>query len=245
MTNWEGQIVWSARYRVYGNVLRQDVEAVENNLRFQGQYWDEETGLHYNRFRYYDPGTGQFTQQDPIGLLGGINNYRYAPNPSGWVDPLGLSCKENSWNVFQKRSKGVFTDSSQAAEAYKHWKNQDWSALEAMLPPNSWPPNRGAIQSNPYTIPVGQQIDRYGGWTDATGFHDTGTFVSPVGESFPSRALPASTLNKPYNTYEVLKPIDAEAAEAIPWFGQPGKGTQYELPAGIDDLIAGGYLKLI
>ena len=66
-------------------------------MRFQGQYWDEETGLHYNRFRYYDPGTGQFTQQDPIGLLGGINNYRYAPNPSGWVDPLGLSCeRENS-----------------------------------------------------------------------------------------------------------------------------------------------------
>ena len=54
-------------------------------------YWDEETGLHYNRFRYYDPGTGQFTQQDPIGLLGGINNYQYAPNPSGWVDPLGLT----------------------------------------------------------------------------------------------------------------------------------------------------------
>ena len=58
MTNWEGQIVWSTRYRVYGNVLRQDLEQVQNNLRFQGQYWDEETGLHYNRFRYYDPGTG-------------------------------------------------------------------------------------------------------------------------------------------------------------------------------------------
>ena len=94
LTNWEGQVVWSAKYKVYGNVIRKDVEQVENNLRFQGQYWDEETGLHYNRHRYYDPSTGQFTQQDPIGLLGGINNYRYAPNPSGWVDPLGLACKE-------------------------------------------------------------------------------------------------------------------------------------------------------
>ena len=52
------------------------------------------TGLHYNRFRYYDPGTGQFTQQDPIGLLGGINNYQYAPNSVTWIDPLGLRCKE-------------------------------------------------------------------------------------------------------------------------------------------------------
>ena len=59
-------------------------------LRFQGQYFDAETGLHYNRFRYYDPQTGRFTTQDPISLAGGINLYQYAPNPVLWVDPLGL-----------------------------------------------------------------------------------------------------------------------------------------------------------
>ncbi|MAR89480.1 MAG: hypothetical protein CML06_01175 [Pseudomonadales bacterium] len=95
LTDWEGHIVWSVRYKAYGNVLSQQVEQVENNLRFQGQYFDEESGLHYNRHRYYDPGTGQFTQQDPIGLLGGDNNYQYAPNPITWIDPLGLSCKED------------------------------------------------------------------------------------------------------------------------------------------------------
>ncbi|OZG73567.1 hypothetical protein BTA51_11230, partial [Hahella sp. CCB-MM4] len=68
----------------------------ENNLRFQGQYFDEESGLHYNRFRYYDPGCGRFINQDPIGLLGGTNNYQYAPNPIAWIDPFGLSCKELS-----------------------------------------------------------------------------------------------------------------------------------------------------
>ncbi|GEN26341.1 hypothetical protein HCU01_42900 [Halomonas cupida] len=47
--------------------------------------------LHYNRFRYYDPQIGRFTTQDPIGLAGGENLYMYAPNPTGWVDPLGLS----------------------------------------------------------------------------------------------------------------------------------------------------------
>ncbi|MGC0871251.1 glycohydrolase toxin TNT-related protein, partial [Pantoea agglomerans] len=48
-------------------------------------------GLHYNLFRYYDPDSGRFTQQDPIGLAGGINLYQYAPNALGWVDPWGLT----------------------------------------------------------------------------------------------------------------------------------------------------------
>ncbi|WP_096086538.1 RHS repeat-associated core domain-containing protein [Agaribacterium haliotis] len=89
-----GSIVWKARYKSYGNLAVKEVDEVENNLRFQGQYFDKESGLHYNRHRYYDPSLGQFTTQDPIGLLGGVNNYQYAPNPIQWVDPLGLSCKE-------------------------------------------------------------------------------------------------------------------------------------------------------
>ncbi|MGH8416865.1 MAG: RHS repeat-associated core domain-containing protein, partial [Pseudomonas sp.] len=64
----------------------------EQNLRFQGQYLDRETGLHYNTFRFYDPDVGRFTTPDPIGLAGGINLYAYAPNPVGWVDALGLAC---------------------------------------------------------------------------------------------------------------------------------------------------------
>ncbi|MBX8610469.1 RHS repeat-associated core domain-containing protein, partial [Pseudomonas cichorii] len=54
-------------------------------------YFDAETGLHYNRHRYYNPGTGRFLTPDPIKLAGGLNNYRYVPNPTGWVDPLGLA----------------------------------------------------------------------------------------------------------------------------------------------------------
>ena len=94
LSNQQGKIIWKARYKTYGKIAAKDVEEVENNLRFQGQYFDEETGLHYNRHRYYDPSLGQFTTQDPIGLLGGVNNYQYAPNPTGWVDPLGLKCNE-------------------------------------------------------------------------------------------------------------------------------------------------------
>lgn len=66
-------------------------ERVETPLRFQGQYEDRESELHYNTFRYYDPEIGRFISQDPIGLLGGINLYQYAPNPVEWVDPWGLA----------------------------------------------------------------------------------------------------------------------------------------------------------
>ncbi|VVO45365.1 putative deoxyribonuclease RhsA [Pseudomonas fluorescens] len=89
MTDREGRIVWQATYKAWGSIEALAVNEVEQNLRFQGQYFDDETGLHYNTFRYYDPGVGRFVTQDPIGLLGGGNLYEYAPNTNGWIDPLG------------------------------------------------------------------------------------------------------------------------------------------------------------
>jgi RHS repeat-associated protein len=62
------------------------------NLRFPGQYYDKETNLHYNYFRYYEPGTGRYMESDPIGLAGGLNVYEYArSNPLSYTDPLGLA----------------------------------------------------------------------------------------------------------------------------------------------------------
>ncbi len=91
LTDPEGEIVWSAHYRAYGQISRLDVGKVDNPLRFQGQYFDQESGLHYNRHRYYNPDIGRYLTPDPVKLAGGINAYGYVPNPTGWVDPLGLS----------------------------------------------------------------------------------------------------------------------------------------------------------
>jgi len=97
-------IRWTSTYRTWGNVVVEEKENVveentspanvEQNLRFQGQYLDRETGLSYNTFRFYDPDIGRFITQDPIAVAGGLNLYQYAPNPVSWVDPLGLEkCK--------------------------------------------------------------------------------------------------------------------------------------------------------
>jgi RHS repeat-associated protein len=60
-------------------------------LRFAGQYYDQETGLHYNYHRYYDPSLGRYLRADPIGLAGGVNLYAYVlNNPVNWIDPFGL-----------------------------------------------------------------------------------------------------------------------------------------------------------
>ncbi|SQJ59307.1 protein rhsA [Escherichia coli] len=106
MTDSDGKIVWETGYQVWGNTIQEkDHGGVEQNLRYQGQYLDRETGLHYNLHRYYDPDVGRFMVTDPIGLRGGLNLYQYAPNPQGWIDPLGLS-KTHTGYVYRALTKG-------------------------------------------------------------------------------------------------------------------------------------------
>ncbi|ALB61125.1 type IV secretion protein Rhs [Cronobacter condimenti 1330] len=96
VTDADGQTVWRGQFSTWGKTERElsvPQWQVPQNLRFQGQYLDRESGLHYNLFRYYDPVAGRYTQMDPIGLAGGLNTYSYVGDPLVWVDPLGLmSC---------------------------------------------------------------------------------------------------------------------------------------------------------
>jgi RHS repeat-associated protein len=88
-----GKIVWAARYDAWGRIKKLIINDVDQPLRLQGQYFDRETGLYYNRFRYYCAEIGAFVSQDPLGLVAGENVYGFGPNAQTWVDPLGLACK--------------------------------------------------------------------------------------------------------------------------------------------------------
>ena len=99
MTAVNGAVVWSARYTAFGQAIVDPASTVENNLRFPGQYFDAETGYHYNYHRYYNPDTGRYLTPDPIGLAGGINLFSYAINNSiNFNDPLGLLCYKKDEN---------------------------------------------------------------------------------------------------------------------------------------------------
>ncbi|VWB28632.1 rhsD protein [Burkholderia lata] len=93
----DGEVVWEARYNQTGGIERSSAQRVDQPLRLQGQYFDDETGLHYNRHRYYDSHTGTFISPDPSGLRAGENPYSIAPNTLGWIDPLGLEDRYPSW----------------------------------------------------------------------------------------------------------------------------------------------------
>ena len=110
LTSQDGEVVWLADYQAWGNTAKvvwreekfEQLQVAKEHLqplRFQGQYYDEETGLHYNRFRYFDPDLGMFISRDPIGLMGGSNTFQYAPNPTGWIDPFGLkNYRDKFWD---------------------------------------------------------------------------------------------------------------------------------------------------
>jgi RHS repeat-associated protein len=86
----DGRLVAELDRRAWGRTQAVEGARTGTPLRFQGQYEDEETGLFYNRFRYYDPDAGLFISPDPSGLDGGLRPFGYVPNPIGWIDPLGL-----------------------------------------------------------------------------------------------------------------------------------------------------------
>lgn len=86
-----GQLLGSMSHSAFGLTDEPGDRALATPFRFPGQYADAETGLHYNRFRYYDPDASRFISPDPLGPEVGLNLYQYGPNPVGFIDPLGLA----------------------------------------------------------------------------------------------------------------------------------------------------------
>jgi RHS repeat-associated protein len=108
LTDEARKMVWEAEYTPFGEVKLR-TEKLKQPLRFPGQYYDEETGLHYNWHRYYDPSLGRYLQPDPIGLAGGANLYAYVgSNPLRFVDPMGLDWvySQSTGNMYHEPNEG-------------------------------------------------------------------------------------------------------------------------------------------
>jgi len=105
MTDDSGTVVWEAEYRPFGEAAVNTNSTMVNNFRFSGQYYDSETGLHYNYRRYYDPRTGRYLTPDPIGVFGGVNLFLYTDNnPINAIDSLGLI----RWTTIGKGAVSTF-----------------------------------------------------------------------------------------------------------------------------------------
>lgn len=118
LTSQDGEVIWLADYEAWGNTAKvvwreeklEQLQVAKKHfqpIRFQGQFYDEETGLHYNRFRYFDPDLGMFISRDPIGLFGGSNVFAYAPNPTGWIDSFGSAAQQTYQGNTAYRSMSV------------------------------------------------------------------------------------------------------------------------------------------
>jgi len=205
-----------------GKVKKLIVNDVDQPLRLQGQYFDRETGLYYNRFRYYCAEIGAFVSQDPLGLAAGENIYQYAPNTQGWIDPLGL-CKEAKYIYDGKSSR------------YRNTENGRYVS-QRNLP---YPSNNGFASSSKGVIQKGQIIDRFG--------PAQGRFAGEPGATISGRGLPPGSEALPYSRYEVIKPLPAEIGPAapVPEFNAVGGAIQYRFDQPISKLIEAGYLKPI
>lgn len=125
-----GTTVWSARYDSYG-LATVIIEIIKNNLRFAGQYFDFESGLHYNWHRFYAPETGRYISVDPIGLGGGINLYAYVGgDPVDWVDPWGLAYSPAEHGGRYEGGKGGYV--SLLAGGGFHWGLSGYSAMSGV-----------------------------------------------------------------------------------------------------------------
>jgi RHS repeat-associated protein len=102
----DGETVWTCELNSYGKVRNhRGGYKTDCPFRYQGQYEDAETGLYYNRFRYYSPEEGGYLSQDPIGLMSDeFNLYSYVRDLNNWIDPFGLNGKNNLLQVNDRRN---------------------------------------------------------------------------------------------------------------------------------------------
>ncbi|MFP5393639.1 MAG: RHS repeat-associated core domain-containing protein, partial [Gammaproteobacteria bacterium] len=222
VTSSAGDVLWTAQYRTWGTVCSvvtasapetlssDDAVMALQPIRFQGQYFDEETSLHHNNFRYYDPDIGRFISVDPIGLAGGLNNFRYAPNPTTWIDPLGLKCEGHS----APQTDGNSANGKSSGRSF--WPRQTTFEEITVYPRDDiFDPNLVTEWRAGGKIVTGSNVERM-----ATG-------RAPIG-----------TDGKPVNLHHMLQSNDSAIAELTQTFHQQNSKIIHinpnTIPSGVD-----------
>jgi len=232
-------------------------------LRFPGQYFDEETGLHYNWNRYYDPAIGRYLRLDPA--EDGLNLYVYAGNnPNVFIDPEGLVARGATKAVNQAvddisrlydngpvLAKGVLvlarasveipTSAASSLTRIALGTKRVWDSLGATKRTTAlqkfFPVSEGFLgKTQRKYLMLGQKIDRYGG-------SDYSRFFSPQGTPKGARALPPETVKQPLRIFEVKKPFEVKSGTVAPAFGELGLGTQYRTLVRMGTLIKRGIIR--
>jgi len=179
LTGPTGNVIWSASYQSFGEATvesdpDEDGTFVTLNIRFPGQYYDHESGLHYNYFRYYDPSTGRYITSDPIGLNGGLNTYAYVlNNPLKFIDPTGLS------TAVVDRGNGIITVTMNNGQTVTYPAGNNTTnpsgdpntvGSNGPAPAGTWPVQSpvntsGDVRYGPYFWPIGA-VDAQGNRAD-------------------------------------------------------------------------------
>ncbi len=127
----DGELIWAGRLLTWGEAEFWRVLTVNDernltcNLRFCGQYADEESGLFYNRHRYYESETGQYLSPDPLNLAGGVSPYSYVHNPVNWIDPFGLT------------KTPVYENPGHHEPGYLPDRQVPFNSTKSVIPPNA------------------------------------------------------------------------------------------------------------
>ncbi|MFJ7148708.1 putative T7SS-secreted protein [Streptomyces sp. NPDC100445] len=116
----QGDVAWHTRSTLWGTTAWSRSSTTYTPLRFPGQYYDPETGLHHNYFRHYDPETARYLTPDPLGLTPSPNPSTYVLNPHVWADPLGLSPECTSGNGASREKKDYFESYNDARDHARH-----------------------------------------------------------------------------------------------------------------------------
>ncbi|MEU3693510.1 putative T7SS-secreted protein [Streptomyces narbonensis] len=113
-----GAVAWRTRSSLWGTTAWNRDATAYTPLRFPGQYFDPESGLHYNHFRYYDPESARYLSQDPLGLSPAPNPSTYVHNPHTWGDPLGLAPCPADEHLFRGTTDGYDASSGTVSSGF-------------------------------------------------------------------------------------------------------------------------------